>query len=352
MHSTSHSIFTLLLLLLILGVSPQPSASQTDELVFLNWSDYIDPDLVRKFESEYGVKLRQPYFESDDHRSDLLLETKTVGYDLAITDTPGLHLYRRLGWLAPIEREKIPSFLHIDPRWLDSAGADAIYSVPYFWGTLGIAYRRDLVEEPPRRWMDLFRPDESLSGAIGLYRNTIDLVGALLKALGYSINDTDLDHLDEAASLLREVRPHVKTWDYLSLGEDSLLVKGEIKASMFYNSDALMVAEHNEQIDFLIPEEGCAIWVDHLVVFHTSDHKDLAWKFIDFLNRPENAAQLARHVWGATPNRAARALLPKEFLEDSIVFPDEERLARCEFNRPLPPRVVKKRARITSELTR
>ena len=337
-----------LLVLLLLFMPLQ--AAEKDALVFFNWSEYMDPELVTKFEQEYGVKLRQPFYDHDDNRTDLLLQTRTEGYDVVIVDTQSLALYRKLGWLEPLDQARLPNLKHLDEKWLVGNDPYGAYSVPYFWGTTGIAYRKDLVDKVPDSWMDLFRPDASLSGSIGMYRNTVDLVSAALKALGYSINDRDPAHLDEVETLLREQKPHVKTYDYPSLDEKSMLVTGDIKAGMFYNSDTLMVAEFNDNIEYRIPREGCAIWVDRLVVMKSSRNKDLAWKFINFLMEPENAAQLAEWTYGATPNRSARKLLPEAFLQDRVVFPTSEDLARCETAEPLPARIIKKRSRIVSEV--
>lgn len=343
------TIFTNALLLLL--PTSSPAATETDkELVFFNWSDYFDPELIARFEQQYNVKVRQPYYDNDDNRSDMLLETNTEGYDVVIVDSPSLHLYRKSGWLEKIDTAQIPNYRFVDQRWIDAAGDVAEYTVPFFWGTLGIAYRRDLVSSPPQKWMDLFRPEKSLHGKIGMYRNTVDLVGAALKALDHSINDTDPANLDQVEQLLREQKPYVLTYDYLNLEENSTIVTGEIVAGMFYSGDALMVMEYDENIEYIIPAEGSSIWIDHLVVMKSSKHKDLAWKFINFINHPSNAAQLAEFVYGATPNLAATKLLPNEFLQDTVIYPDKNALNKSELNQPLPARIVKKRSRIVSEL--
>lgn len=328
------------------------SDNTDDELVFLNWSDYIDPELVKKFELQHKIKLKQPYYDNDDNRNDMLVETNTEGYDLVIVDTPSLYAYRKAGWLEKIDTSKVTNYRHIDRRWIESAGESREYTVPYFWGTLGIAFRKDLLSKPPEKWMDLFRPDDELHDKIGMYRNTIDIIGAALKTLGHSVNDKNSKHLDEVEQLIIDQKPFVKTYEYLNLQEDSALVKGDIYAGMFYSGDALMVKEHNENIEYIIPSEGSMIWVDHLVVMKSSKHKEQVWQFINFLNEPANAAQLAEYVYGATPNTAAEKLLPEEFLQDPVIYPDKNALEKSEFNQLLPPRIVKKRNRIVNETIR
>ena len=191
--------------------------------------------------------------------------------------------------------------------------------------------------------MDILQPVESLRGRIGMVENSGDLMGMALKALGHSANSSDPAAIKAAEQLLLAQRPYVNTYSYVALNEESALVSGEIIAAMVYSGDALMVQEFDENIRYGLPTEGGNIWVDYLAVVESSRNKDLAWAFINFLNEPEHAAQLAEYVYYATPNTAAQELLPPEFLENPVIYPSEEALARSESHTPLPPRAVKKR---------
>jgi spermidine/putrescine transport system substrate-binding protein len=313
------------------------------ELVLLNWSEYIDPDLVEKFEAQFNAKLREVYFESDDLRDDMMLETDGKGYDLALVNGISVDLYRKRGWLSPVSEAQIPNLKHIDSRWLDAFPGLKGYTVPYFWGTIGIAYRKDLVPAPLTSWMDILQPAESLRGKIGMVENSRDAMGMALKALGYSANSTDSKQIKAAEQLLLAQKPHVNTYTYIALNEESALVSGDIIATMIYSGDALMVQEHHEEIDYVVPTEGSNIWVDYLVVLENSKNKELARAFLNFLNEPGNAAQLAEFVYYATPNKDAEKLLPAEFLEDPVIYPSEAVLSKSEFYKPLPPRAIKKR---------
>ncbi len=313
------------------------------ELVFVNWSEYIDPELVQEFEKQFNAKVKDVYFESDDLRDSLLLQTDAIGYDLAVVNGIAVQTYLKRGWLAPIEPREIPNLQHIDGRWWDAFPGVRKYTAPYFWGTLGIGYRADLVEKAPSSWMDLLKPAESLRGKIGMVEAARDALGMALKALGYSANSVDAKAIEEAEQLLLAQKPYVKTYTYVVLTEESALVKGELAMSMMYSGDALMVREHHDKIEYVVPKEGGNLWVDYLVVLEKSKNKDLAWAFINFLNEPENAARLAQFVYYATPNKAAEKLLPKEFLEDEIIYPSDEVIAKSETYALLPPRSQRKR---------
>ncbi len=320
-----------------------PARAAQKELVLLNWSEYMDPELVEKFEQQYNVNVREVYFESDDLRDEMLVETDGKGFDLVVVNGIMLDTYRKRNWLASATVEQIPNLKHVDAHWLDAFAGARSYAVPYFWGTMGIAYREDLIKTAPQGWMDLFRPAEEARGKIAMVESQRDALGMALKALGYSANSSDSVEINEATELLLAQRPHVKHYSYVVLDENSSLVSGDVVMAMVFSGDALMLQEHHEGIQYAVPREGSNIWSDFLVVLEGSGNKALAYAFIDFLNEPEHARQLAEFVYYATPNKAAEKLLPQEFLEDPVIYPDKETLARSEAYKPLPPRAMKKR---------
>jgi len=337
------SLAGVILLITMLVSSPVFAESPPRELVLLNWSEYLDPELVEKFEQLHNVKVREVYFENDDLRDELLLDTDGMGYDLAVVNGIMVDTYRKRGWLAVATENKISNLKHVDEYWLKSFDGAEGYAVPYFWGTLGIAYRADLVQTPPGSWMDLYKPNEQLRGKIAMVESQRDALGMALKALGYSANSIDSRQIREAMELLLTQKPYVKSYSYLVLDENSALVSGDVVMAMIFSGDALMLKEHHDEIQYVVPREGGNIWVDYLVVLQGSKNKDLAYAFINFLNEPNHAAQLAEFVYYASPNKAAEKLLPADFLEDPVIYPSEEVLSRSEAYTPLPFRATKTR---------
>src|SRR3990172_7862723 len=231
----------------------------------------------------------------------------------------------------------------MDKSWLTAFPGINGYAVPYFWGTLGIAYRADLVDKAPTSWMDIFQPAQYLYRKIEMVESSRDALGMALKALGYSANSANPMEIKQAEQLLLTQKPYVKTYNYSALTEKSALVSGDVIAAMLYSGDALTVQEFEKNIRYVVPKEGGNLWVDYLVVLDSSKNKELAMAFINFLNEPENAAQLAEFVHYATPNKAAEKLLPDEFLKDSTIYPSAEIIAKSEFYTPLPARITKQR---------
>ena len=257
------------------------AAPAQQELTILNWSEYLDPELIKKFERQYQVKVREVYFETDLSRDDMLLATNGGGYDLILCNDTSLQSYVKRGWLEPIDTKQIPNLKHIDPKWRGAAANAKKYAVPYFWGTLGIAYRQDKLPEITS-WKQFFDPPEAARGKIVVIKYTRDTIGMALLALGYSINSENPEELKQAETLLLQQKPHVKSYSYVALNEKSALVNGKVLMAMMYSGDALMVQEHHPQIKYVVPIEGSNLWVDYLSVAKLSKNKALAWKFINW----------------------------------------------------------------------
>jgi spermidine/putrescine transport system substrate-binding protein len=239
---------------------------------------------------------------------------------------------------------------YLEPRCFNPYPAIAGYAVPYLWGTLGIAYRKDAVKDAITSWKQLYQPAEYLRGKIIMIKDSRETVGMALKALGYSINSTVENELKEAEQLLRAQKPFVKAYSYVAVTEESALVTGEASMAVVYNGDAVTLHELSSDIAFVIPQEGTGLWVDYLLVMRSSQQQELAKDFINFLHEPRNAARLAQYVNYATPNIAALALLPREYLDNTAIFPPKSVLEKSEFVLELPPRVQRKRNNIFTRL--
>lgn len=225
------------------------------------------------------------------------------------------------------------------------------YAVPYVWGTIGIAYRRDLVKKEITSWLDLYRPSEDLRGKIVMINDSNATIGMALKALGYSWNSEDKRHYNKARELVFRQKPYVYDYAYVTLNQQSSLVAGDIRMAMVYNGDGLVLQAQHPQIAFSIPKEGTGLWIDYLVIMKQSRNKKLAGQFVNFLNEPENAAQLAQYLKFATPNTAAKALLSPDHLGNTMIYPDPETLEKSEIKKAVSPEIQKLQFTIFNEVS-
>jgi len=346
---------SLYLCLLLVASFTQPAlcaAAGKNELTIFTWGDYFDPDLQQSFEEKFAAKISFVYYSSDEDRTAQLVQNHGQGFDLILTSGIDLGSYVKNGWLAPLELGKIPRARHLDSRWRTAFPTAQKYALPFFWGTLGIVYRADLISAPITSWRQLFQPDEELQGRIAMMDDSRELISMGLKALGYSANSQDKGQLKEVEEMLLAQKPHVKSYIYISLEADSAIVNGDIVAAMAYNGDALMVSEHHDQLVYVLPSEGSNIWVDYFALSSKAHNPELAYKFLNFINQPANAAQMAEFVYFATPNNAAEKLLPEEFLSDQLIYPSTEKLKASEFYTPLEPRIQRLRNNIGAKVLR
>ena len=315
-------------------------------LTIITWSDFLDPDLVRKFEAAAGVELQEVLIDSDDMRDRLLVNADGEDFDLAFVDGNQLDLYRARGWLSALPVDATPNLRHIDPVWAQRYPASTGHAMPFLWGTTGIAYRSDLVTRPIRSWLDLFQPGDELCGRIMMQRNAQDTVETALRALGKNPATDEPAALNEAERLMVAQRDCVVEYGYMNLDENSELLTGEVWAAMAYNGDALMIQQYNSDIAFVLPEDGSEVWMDFLVVLKKATHKQLALRFVNFMAEPRHAAQQALYSFYATPNLAAMALLPEDFRNNPVIYPSAETLSRAAVDQAYAPRLARRHNQI------
>jgi spermidine/putrescine transport system substrate-binding protein len=292
--------------------------SGADSLTVYNWGDYIDPDLIDKFQRETGIRVVYETFDSNEAMLTKIAHGGTA-FDIVIPSDYAINKMKAEGMLVPLDHSKIPNLKHIDPRFLDlSFDEGNKYSVPYFWGTMGIVFNPELVEGRDfASWNDLW--DEGLGSEILLVDSAREVIGMGLTSLGYSLNDTDLDHLQEAYRKLCELTPNVKA----IVGDEikMLLANEEAAVGVVWSGDAAIIMDENDKLDYAIPSEGSMVWFDNIVIPTTARNIDGAHLFINFILDPENAAQNTEYVGYATPNAGALEYLPEEIDGDERFYP-------------------------------
>ena len=346
------AIFTLSLLLsgVSIDFARVQASENKDQLVLLNWEEFLDPELIQKFEAAFKVKVKEVYFDSESERNTILSNSNTTGYDLVLLSRSEIPSFIKRKWIATFDESKIPNIEHVDARWLFGTSKGEVYAIPYVWGTTGIVYRKDLVPAPVTSWKQFFKPPEILRNKILSLEEPDTIVGMALKALGYKFNSSNTKELAEAEKLLLLQKPFVRGYSTLVLTEDSLMVTGEIWMAITYSGDAITLQEFNPAITYVIPEEGGSLWTDSWGLLRTSPNKELATAFVNFLHDPENAAATALYTNYATPNQAAKKLLPAEHLNNTGIYPPEGVLGKCEFYEILNPRASRKRNSIFSKI--
>ncbi|WP_019612802.1 polyamine ABC transporter substrate-binding protein [Psychromonas ossibalaenae] len=343
-------LFTSLLLNSIYCLAAAPSQSPA-KITFLTWGDYINPELVTQFEAEYNAKVNFVYFESDDDRDELLINTDALGYDMLMVDSVNLLSYKKLGWISAFNTQSAPNINFAQLPELSSLNKRDQICAPYSWGTTGIAYRKDLVAEPITSWKQVFTPAPELQGKILMSNMSKEVVGMALKSLGYSMTSSDSQELEQARQLLLAQAPSVAGYSPVASDtKKAKLVTGQASVTLTYSGDALMLQALEPQVEYVLPKEGGGVWADFICLSAKASSVELAHQFINYINRPQQAADNAQYIYCATPNSEAEKLLPSEFLNNSIIYPDKALVAQSETYTLLSPRTIKKHNTIMREL--
>ena len=333
------------------GVSAQEPTTGKRELRILNWTEYMDPDLIARFEEQFNAKITEYYFEDDQHRNQILVDNDGKGFDIALVDGGILEGYLKNGWLAPINAQKIPNLVHLNPRLPDIYEGAGTHAVPYFWGAIGIAYRKDLVKKEPESWQDIFQAKGYPKNKIQLLGDARDVLGVALKSLGYSSNSSNRSEIKSAYELVLSAKDYIAAFEYTTFFRTSGLISGDVWASVVYGGDAYRIQKINKNVEFVVPKEGTVLWMDYLTISSASENKDLAHEFINFINEPKNAAQLAKFVHYSTPNLAAIELMGDVYKQDPIFNLPQNILDKSEFEKVLPPKVMRDYVVFFAELT-
>lgn len=291
-----------------------------------NWGDYIDPELLEKFEKETGIKVIYQTFDSNEAMLTKIAQGGTT-FDVAVPSDYAINKMMEEKLLLPLDYSKLPNTKYVDAKYLHMPfDPDNQYSVPYFWGTVGVVFNPEMTKLDFKSWNDLWDP--SLKNNLFLLDGAREVMGMGLNTLHYSVNDINEDHLQEAKRKLEELTPNVKA----ILGDEIklLLANEEAAVGLVWSGDASEIMSQNDKLDYVIPEEGSNIWFDNMVIPKTADNLDGAHQFINFMLEPENAAKNAEYVGYSTPNTGALELLPKDISGDERFYPGDEVLKKLE----------------------
>ena len=326
--------------------APVFAAEETEEAVPLtgekiyvyNWGEYIADgtdgslDVNAEFTRRTGIEVDYSTFDTNESLYSKLV-SGGASYDVII---PSDYMVSRMineGMLEKLNFDNIPNFRYIDEEYRNM-GYDPTneYSVPYTWGLVGIFYNKQYVTEEIDSWDILW--EEKYAGKILMFDNPRDAFGIAQKRLGFSFNSTDEDEWIQAAVLLKEQKPLLQMYVMDQIFDK--MESGEAWLAPYYSGDAGILVENNDNIEFVIPEEGTNYFVDAMCIPANAEHKTEAELYINFLCDPEIAAANMDYVGYATPESAAKEYLSPEVVENPIFYPDETVLENTEVFVNLP----------------
>ncbi|PKK38989.1 ABC transporter, periplasmic spermidine putrescine-binding protein PotD [Clostridiaceae bacterium JG1575] len=319
------ALLVLCAIFFLTGTSCQ-QASQNPTVNVYNWGEYIDKELLTRFEEETGIRVVYSTFTTNE---DMYVKIKNGGsiYDVVVPSEYMIQRMIRENLLRPLRWDRIPNRAVVDEEYMhQSYDPEQKYSAPYFWGTLGIVYNKTLVSEPVDSWGMLW--NQKYERNIIMLDSSRDSLGIALKRLGYSMNSRDPRELQEAKALLAAQYPLV--YAYLVDQTKDLMKNGEAAMAVMYSGDALDALSENEDLAYVVPKEGSNIWFDAMVIPANAQNPEAAEAFINFMLRPENAAQNAAYVGYSLPSSKARDLLDQQMKSSPVAYPPKSLLRKLE----------------------
>lgn len=294
------------------GLDPDADLTQQTLTVGI-WADYYPEDLAERFEEEYGVPVDIVHHATNEDIVAKLTAGGDSGIDVAFMSGQYAQALGEQGLLAPLDKEFIPNESNLYPEATELAyDPGNVYSEPYAWGTTGLCYRSDLIDAPTS-WGDLLKPSPEVTGKTTMLSTDRWLALPALKYLGYSVNTTDEAEIEEAKQLLIEAKRTLLAYDDTTFY--SKLVSGEAVLVEAWDGWCNYGTAENEDIVFTVPEEGSDLWVDTMTVTASSQNKEAAMTFINYILDPEVQTWVAENILYSVPNEAAMNALDPSLVE-------------------------------------
>lgn len=315
------------------------SAMAEDKIVnVFNWAEYLDPQVVEKFQEETGIKVNYDVYDSNEMLEAKLMSGNT-GYDVVVPTASFLERQVQAGVYAEIDRQQLSNYSNLDQSILEKIAAHDPgnqHSVPYAWGTIGLGYNTQMVEQRLGDMqvdsLDLiFNPEvtEKLADCgIAVLDSPSEIMGIALNYLGLDPNSENKADLKNAADLVRKVRPNYKYFHSSKYTSD--LANGDICVVLGYGSDVLMAQGRAEEagqgieIGYAIPKEGTLVWFDLFAIPADAPHPEAAHQFVNYVLRGENHASISNYAFTAVANTAAVPHLLEEVSNDPGIYPSAE----------------------------
>jgi spermidine/putrescine transport system substrate-binding protein len=310
-----------------------------DQLHLYNWNNYIAPETISRFEQSCTCEVVQTYY-SDNEELLAKLAAGARGYDVLVPTSNAVDALIRGKQLLPLDKSKLPNLANIDPQYLDTPfDPGNKYSVPYAMSTTILGYNDVKMKElglPTDTWAVIFDPKylAKVKGRVTVLDSANELFAAALKYLGYSANDVDPRHWDEAAAVIRKAKPYWAAFNASSYIKE--LTVGNIWLVHGYSNDIFQAnldaqaAKRPFRILQGMPKEGAVLAVDNMVLQAAAPRPDLGLKFMNFMLEGKNSAELTNLIGSGNPNTAALAFINPEIRKNPAIFPPQEVRAKLE----------------------
>jgi putrescine transport system substrate-binding protein len=341
------------------------SVAVAEEVRVYNWSDYIDEELLTKFEEETGIDLIYDVFDSNE-----VLETKLLaggsGYDVVVPSATFLQRQIQAGAFQPLDKSQLSN---VDNLWdvvlerTETYDPGAAYSINYMWGTTGLGVnvgrvKEILGEDAPidsaALVLDPANMEKLAECGVHFLDAPTEIIPLTLNYLGEDPDSHDPEVIAKVEPVLMEVRPYIQKFhssEYINA-----LANGEICVAVGWSGDILQArdraaeADNGVEIAYNAPKEGALMWFDQMAIPVDAPNPEGAHKFLDFILDAQNMAAASNYVYYANGNEASKEFLVEDVIGDPAIYPDEATLENLYTTTPYPPRVQRTVTRLWTKI--
>jgi hypothetical protein len=288
-----------------------------------NWGEYIDKEVLDEFTRETGIKVNYETFVTNE---DMYLKIKQGGsnYDIVVPSDYMIEKMIKEDMLEPIDKNKLSNYKNIDEKFLNkSYDPESKYSIPLYWGTLGILYNKNLVDGEITSWADLW--NEKHKDKIIMLDSSRDSLAAALLKNGFSMNSRNKEELEIAKKDLIKQKKSILAY-LVDEAKDNMLAENAAIAVM-YSGDATELLNADKKFKYVKPKEGTNLWFDSMVILKNSKNKENAHKLINFLIKKEILTKNMDYTYYAVPNQE---VINKNKLVKSVTEIDDEYFKKME----------------------
>ncbi|MCG6908597.1 MAG: extracellular solute-binding protein [Deltaproteobacteria bacterium] len=297
------------------------TAMAAGELNFYNWGDYTNPDLVKKFETKYDVKVIITDYDSN---STMLAKVKAGGhgFDMVCPSANYVKIMADEGLLLEARPDQMENFKNVAQEWRNpSWDPGRHYSVPWQWGTVGIAVDTEYYKGDINTSAIVFDPPKELQGKINMPPEMGDVMALALMYVGSQPCTTDKVALKKARDVLMNAKQYWVSFDY---GLSEKMPRGDYLAAAYWNGAVFRARLAKPSIHFGYPKEGYPVWMDSVAILKSAKNVENAKLFMNFIMEPENAAMISSFARYANGIAGSEKFMPEDMSSAvEIVVPDE-----------------------------